>query len=257
MPILYSTIEALIASNLDAESSERYTADMDYIPAINYAIDYVTLAFNSIFSKKKLSEEVLKELTYVKVWQASLNSRIAFDPTIVGMDLWTITAIYPKCNTLSTTHYTPPTPSNESNFLQYESFIDGDYVAKRLTLEEWTERNRNVFSAGSPLVNCPELIEYGYINFANYTGGYILSNNPFEIGISPDVAGQEVAIAFLKMPTKLTTTITPTTSIEFPDVLLALITQVALRFISVKQNNKNSLLQVTSADVADIIKLLS
>ena len=256
MPILYSDIRKLIASALDAEDSQRYDDDSDYIPAVNYAIDYVTLAFNSIFSQKKLSEEVLKELTYVKVWQASLNSRIAFDPTIVGMDLWTIAAVYPKCRTLSTFHYIPPTPSNESNFLTYESFIDSDYVAKRLTLEEWTERNRNVFSAGSPLVNCPELIEYAWINFANYTGGYALANSPFEIGISPSVVGENVAIAFLKKPTKIAT-ITPTTSIEFPDVLTNLIFQTALSFIAIKQNQRTSVAQLSTMAVDTIIKLLS
>jgi hypothetical protein len=254
MPILYSTIKSLIESALDAEDSERYTDNEDIIPSINYAIDYVTLAFNSIFSQKKLSEEVLQELSYVKVWQASLLSRIAFDPTIVGMNLWTINAVYPKCQIIGKIPVLPAT--NESVYLPGTSFVDGKYVAKRLTLEEWTEKNSNVFSAGNANILAPDLIEYGYINFANYTGGYTLVHDPFEIGISPNVAGDAVAIAFLKMPTKIVT-VTPTTSVEFPDVMLPLLTQCSLRFISVKQNNKNSLLQVTSADVENLIKLLS
>ena len=104
MPIPYLTITSQLASALDAENSQRYTDNEDFIPAINYAIDYVTIAFNSIFSQKKLSEEVLKELTYVKVWQASLLSRVAFDSVKVGMDLWSILAIYPKCSTTTSFH---------------------------------------------------------------------------------------------------------------------------------------------------------
>ena len=255
MAILYSDIERLLKSALDSEDSERYTPNEDFIPAINYAIDYVTLAFNSIFSQKKLSEEVLKELTYVKVWMPSIYNRIAFDPTIVGMDLWTIVAVYPEAKTQAQ-KYIVPTQGQESYYLPAESFIDSDYVAKRITLEEWTERNRNVFSAGSPLVNCPELIQYAWVNFANYTGGYILQNNKFEIGISPTVINKRVAIAFLKAPTKITT-ITPTTSIEFPAVLTTLIYNTALQYISVKQNNKTSVAQLSTMAVSEIIKLLS
>lgn len=251
MPILYSTITQQLASALDSEDSQRYTDNEDFIPAINYAIDYVTLAFNSIFSQKKLSEEVLKELTYVKVWTASTLSRIAFDSTKVGMELWSILAVYPKCSTIGGGTVVP---TKESVYMPTLSFTDGNYVAKRLTLEEWTERNRNVFSAGSPLINCSELIEYGYINFANYTGGYTLSNNPFEIGISPSVSGQKVAIAFLKKPTKVSTT---ADSIEFPDVLLNLFVATSLKFLSIKQNNKNTLMQVSMMDTESIIKMLS
>jgi hypothetical protein len=254
MPILYSQITSLIGSALDAEDSQRYTDNEDYIPAINYAIDYVTLAFNSIFSQKKLSEEVLQELSYVKVWQASLLSRIAFDPAIVRMNLWTINAVYPKCQIIGKLPFLPAT--NESVYLPGTSFVDGKYVAKRLTLEEWTEKNSNVFSAGNANILAPDLIEYGYINFANYTGGYTLVHDPFEIGISPNVAGDAVAIAFLKMPTKIVT-VTPTTTIEFPDVLTNLIFQTALSFIAIKQNQKTSVAQLSTMAVQEIIKLLS
>jgi hypothetical protein len=141
-------------------------------------------------------------------------------------------------------------------YLPGTSFVDGKYVAKRLTLEEWTEKNSNVFSAGNANILAPDLIEYGYINFANYTGGYTLVHDPFEIGISPNVAGDAVAIAFLKMPTKIVT-VTPTTTIEFPDVLTNLIFQTALSFIAIKQNQKTSVAQLSTMAVQEIIKLLS
>jgi hypothetical protein len=253
MPIAYSTIEKLLISSLDAEGSQRYLPDTDFIPAINYAIDYVTLAFNSIFAEKKLSEEVLKELTFVKVWMASTHSRIAFDSTLVGMDLWSILAVYPKCKTTHPFIYTPPTVSQESNYLPLESYTDGDYSAKRLTLEEWTERNHNVFSAGYNS-NCPDLVQYGWVNFANYTGGYTLVNNKLEIEVAPNVSGERVAIAFLKKPNKIALI---TDSIEFPDTLLTVIVNCCLRFISVKQGGKVSLFEVSELEKKNLISLLS
>jgi len=254
MPIPYAQIRTLLAASLDAEGSQRYTDNEDYIPAINYAIDYVTLAFNSIFSQKKLSEEVLKELTYVKVWMPSLYNRIAFDSIKVGMDLWTIIAVYPKCRTVKPHYITPVLSTQESQFL-HESYYSGDYSAKRLTLEEWTDRNRNIFSAGSPLISCPDVIQYAWVNFADYTGGYSLANNPFEIEVSPSVVNERVAIAFLKKPIKV---IAVTDNIEFPDVLQNLIFTTALKYITFKQNNsKISLYETSSVDQKNIISLLT
>ena len=60
--IPYLTIRGQMASALDAENSDRYLDQQDYIPAVNYAIQMACLAFNEIFAQKKFSESVLKEL---------------------------------------------------------------------------------------------------------------------------------------------------------------------------------------------------
>lgn len=254
MPIAYSTIRTLLASSLDAEGSDRYLDQQDYIPAINYAIDYVTLVFNSIFSEKKLSEEVLKELTYVKIWNPSIYSRVAFDSTIVGMDLWTILAVYP--NPTFEIQGSVPSKTSESAYIPTASYLSSKYSAKRLTLEEWNEKDRNIFSAGSSDILCAELKQYGWVNFANYTGYYTLANNKFEIEIAPALTGDEVvAIAFLKKPTKITAI---TDNVEFPDVLTNLIYSTALNYITLKQNNaKVSLYETSALDKKNIISLLT
>jgi len=67
--IAYSVIRGQMASALDSENSDRYLDVEDYIPAVNYAIQMTCLAFNEIFAQKKYSESILKELTYVRVFQ--------------------------------------------------------------------------------------------------------------------------------------------------------------------------------------------
>ncbi len=253
MAIPYSVPRNLIMSALDAEDSERYTDNADIIPAMNYAQEYVVLAFNNIFAQKKLSEEVLKELTYVKIWRPSIYNRIAFDPTIVGMNLWTIIAVYPKC---TAKYIVLPVSTTESVYISDASYISSDYTAKRLTLEEWNERKRNVFVAGSDYQTCPDLIQYAWVNFANYTGGYILANNPFEIEISPSVVNELVAIAFLKKPPVITTI---AAVLPFPDTLTTLIVSKALDFISFKQSGgtQHPLFDVSALETKNIIGLLT
>ena len=254
MPIPYSIIRTQMASALDAENSDRYTDTEDYIPAVNYAIQMATLAFNELFAQKKFGESILKELTYVKIFQASLHSRVAFDSTLIGMDIWDVFALWIDPTVKQAVVAALPAATDESVYLPDESFLDSDHPAKRITLEEWSEGNHNVFAAGSSHVTCPELIQYAWMNFANYVGGYTLVNDEFEIGVKPLVSGSRVAIAFLKRPD---TIISTADDIEFPQNILTWIVDMGLRWISFKQAGKVPLYSLATADLAMITKQLS
>lgn len=259
MPILCQDIVTICNAELDSEGSERYIWDRDYKYALTAANNYLVSIFNEAFASNKLSEESLKELTFCRVWQLSNFSRFAFDSTDVGNSLWTILAIYPKityidAGVVKAQTATPLyTPTSESLYLDKLSFRDSNYSCKRLTAEEWAMRNRNMFMAGSELITCDDLKEYAYIDYANYTNGYSLVNDKFEIEISPKIGGELIAMRYLSIP------VAPTVigdSLQFPNSLLNLAVQLVLRFIGIKDGVLPAY-QVAQSEVAQLTKMLS
>jgi hypothetical protein len=250
--ILCQDIVAQCLSLLDAENSDRYRWDEDFLPAITSTNTHLVSIFNASFAANKLSPESLKEITYAKIWQTSYNSRFAFDSTQVGHSLWTILAIYPKITTIPTTP-TLAAPSVESIYRSDISFKDSNYSCKRITAEEWTLRNVNPFIAGSSLITCPDLIQYAYTDFTDYTGGYPLTHNKFEIEIAPSVANELICMRYLKSPT-IPTVIGD--SLDFPVSLTNLAVQLTMRFIGIKQGEIPTY-QATQFEINELTKQLS
>ena len=239
---------------LDAEGSQRYEWEEDFRPAINSAVDWIIDIINTTMSDKKFSEEIFRELTKVKIFQASRFSRFAFNEVALGERLWTVLNIYANPVVYPTTSV-PGTLADQSVYMPNISFTSSTDSCTRLTSEEWSQKEKNYFMEGSTfMADCPELRTYAYLNPANYSGGYSPSaNNEYEFEISPTVAGKFVAIRYVKTPTILTGALAPTTSIELPGSMTNIVVDKALNEISMKQNNNSTLYQVSTKEVRDLI----
>lgn len=216
---------------LDAEGSDRYLWDRDFQYAIAAAVDNTVSIMNAAYSQKKLSEEALRDLTYMRIFQASTYSRIATDATALGHYVWTIFAVHPK-PVLIPSAYSLPAATEESVYLSDASFRSSMYSAKRLTPEQWSLKDRNPLMPGSSLATCAALIDYAYINYTNYQGGYTLQNNGFEIEVAPAVPGEAVAIRYAAYPTPPTNA---TDDIQLPNELTNMVTNLTMKFIGIKQ----------------------
>lgn len=253
MPIPSQTIVDRCLAALDAEGSDRYLWARDFQPAISYANEWMISLFNAVFAAKKLSEEVLTENTRVRIWQASLYSRVAFDATIVGENYWTILGVFPKIVSIPTSPILAAA-ADESVYRSDISFRSSSKSAKRITIEQWNERGRNMFMPGSGLITYDELVDYAYLNFADYTGGYSLVNSNFEIEISPAIPGELVAIAYLKLPDAPVNIVD---DLEFPANLTDMIVNETLNFIAVKQGDAESLYNLSSNNINQLINLMT
>jgi hypothetical protein len=253
MPILVQRIVDQMKSQLDSEGSDRYLFDQDFKPAINFAIDLAVAAFNEAFAETKLSPEQLRELTKVKVWQASGYSRIAYKEADTGHPLWTIVAVYPdpKVNK-SAISGASGSDKSVSRFRGDVSFIESIQSAKRLNLEQWNENRDNPFMPGNSVL-FGGLKEYAYLDFADYSSStYTGNSGQAEITVRPDVSGKLVAIAYLKTPTKVNVI---GDSVEFPASLLNILVDMALNFVAVKQGEAQ-LIRVTDALINQLVSLM-
>lgn len=242
---------------LDAEGSDRYTFDRDFKPAINNALHWLVKVISSGLGANKFGEEVFRELTIIRVFQASAFNRIAFDPNDLGHDIWTVLAVYP----VPTVHPTGSTPTSlpnpqDSKYEADVSFLHSNHSAKRLTLEEWNKNRGNPHAPGNTVLDtdCKDVLEYAYLNFANYTSNNYSISVPREIEVRPDVKNDFVAVAYAKTPTEIDQI---TDSVEFPDTLLNLIVNRTLIFIAYKQGDQTNLFSVSSRDVQSLIGALS
>ncbi len=240
-----------INSALDAEGSDRYLFEQDLKPAINYSVEFLSAVVNKAFDEKKLSGENFRELIFVRIFQASQFSRIAFNQPNFTDKVWTVMRVNPLATVYPSTAPALLSNPEDSAFMDGLSYVDSEQSARRLTLEEWDENKKNVFEAGNNILT-GSLVSYAYLTDANY-GSTSYSTPGSEIEVRPSAAGQFVGVTYLKYPSPITQ---QTDSIEFPDTMINLIVQKALNFIAFKQGDQTNLYNVTTKDIADLVQLM-
>lgn len=246
------TVVDLMNFELDAEGSDRYLFDQDLKPAINLSINWLVSVFNKAFEQNKLPGENLRELIRTRIWVANNFSRVKYDPTIVGDELWSILSVAPEPVVYPV--QTPPVLTNDytSIYLPDVAFRSSIYSADKSTVEKWNENANNVFEDGNSILT-NALKSYSYLTEVDYstTTTYLQDR---EITIRPDISGQFVAITYLKVPSDINLI---TDDVEFPRTLTTLLTQKALYFISVKQGDNTTLHTVTDKDVNTLVNLVN
>jgi hypothetical protein len=240
-----------IASDLDSEGSDRYTFDRDFKFAINSSVEWLQAVFNQAYGNKKWPEENMRDLVRVAVFQASSYSRISTD--LLPDSIWSLLRlnVKPVLNNASPS-ITPTTNPSESFYRSDLSYISSDFDgAKKLTLEQWEENAKNIFEAGNTILE-NDFKQYAYLSYVDYQSSSYDSQGP-EVEIRPSVADEFVAITYLKYPTPITD---PSDNIEFPKVLINLVVDKALNFISRKQGDQTNLYSVTQQDISTLVQLM-
>ena len=286
MSIPVQTIIDRMKSALDAEGSDYYNFPRDFKPAINYAIEWSVSVLTPYIGEKKFSEELFRELTFARVWQTSQYSRININPAdLDNRDIWTILAVYPVPYVVveDASNLMPNLPGqyyleiqgslnqqtdnkpivtwawngaapllpHESTFRPELSHLRADKGCRRESLERYAINKDNPFSPGVTTYT-KDVQEYCYVNLINYVakyGGYTL-NVPREIEISPYIPNQLVTIFYIHTPAEV---LVETDVIEFPAIMLNILVQKALNYISIKQNNATNLYSVSGQELLQLI----
>jgi len=177
---------------------------------------------------------------------------VAYSSADTGHSLWSLLAVYPNIKTNKTTTGTLQVAPYLSPYRADLSYVSGYKDAKRLTLEQWNTSRLNIFVQGNDILT-GEMQEFAYLDMANYNSASYTAIAP-EIEIRPSVAKKLVALAYLKVPSEVTTV---NDIIPFPETMFDFITEQALRFISHKQGDGTSLWIVTNAEINQLAALFS
>lgn len=235
-----------LAFALDAEYSDHYRDNEDYIPAINSSIKWLTNVVNMAMGQNKLGEEFFREISYSGVFQTDDISRISL--TVFPSEVWTILAIYPLPITIK--NKSVPTPVIDD--LTY-SYFRRDLIhrtavndCKRLNIEEWARNKDNPFEAGyEGDALCGDLVRYAYLNPLNHWNSN-LGLHSQEIEIRPLLQNKLATVFWAKKPSEI---VTLADNIEFPNSVRQLLFDKALNYIAYKQGDQTNLYTVTNADI--------
>ena len=231
-----------LAFALDAEGSDHYRDDLDYIPAINGAIRWLTAVISSAYGQDKFSEEFFRDLTNAGVFLTNNNSRVSLN--VFPSEVWTVLAVYAKPDVeVDASLPVPVTPDpKQSYYLSNLIHVSSVDYCKRLNIEEWGITKSNPLESGYDGNQlCDDLKLYSYL----------LNSNLIEI--RPTIANGKATIFWVKKPSTITTI---TDDIEFPSSVFQLLFDKALNYISYKQGDQTNLYSVSSQDIQQLLTLL-
>lgn len=248
MPITAQQLTDKLASALDAEGNDFYRFDRDYMFAINYGVGWLTNAINRKLGSNKFSEEALRELTKVYVYQTNTFSRVNIPDTI-----WSVVAVYPKPNVYPSSATLIATIDNAESKLRDDlSYVSSLYAATRLTAEEWNLNQGNPFAPGFDKEPRASVISYAYRGLVDYSSsGYVLVN-PREIEVRPATASDFIALEMIKNPTPVALI---TDTLQFPVSMTELITNLALVYIARKQGDETNIYGIAEKDLLTEIQM--
>jgi hypothetical protein len=240
-----------MAFALDAEGSDYYRDDLDYIPAINAAIQWLTSVVNLTLGGDKLGEEFFRDIAFSGIFQTNNYSRISL--TTFPTEPWTILAIFPLPTTGDTGIPAPVIPNNESGYRPDKIYINSVEDCKRLTIEEWSRNKDNPFEAGyQGNAIASTLIRYCYLSPYNHTNNNtgLISQH---VEIRPAIPNKLAAIFWVKKPSLISTI---NDNIEFPASTFQLLFNKALQYIAYKQGDSSTIMTATEHDLQLLLQVV-
>jgi len=255
-----------VAALLDAEGSEHYTFEQDYKPNINGVQDELMAVISQLLGARKFTEEGLRELNKVAVFQTNTYGEIDIDECLTQVGgtgqlpgpahkLWTIVGVYPEFESFGSTDIiTIGIPPPRSLMRGGVRFIRPLKDAKRYTQEQHAIIRRNVFLQGNQtLVN--ELKSYGYF-IGSEKRWTALPSVGRTITIFPHTTNERtlVAVAYLKVPEQIDAI---TDNLEWPDSMRDLIIQMVFRRMAFKQGDGTNAYGLGSAEMGMLTRALS
>lgn len=270
------------SQQVDAEASQRYLPDQDWLPAINAAYRRAMAACTFALANRKGSEEQLSELKVDLLFRTNGvgaidigGARSALNPAQVnGFKPWSVLAVYAEPERYSLLPQAPlpawPIPPNGS--LTY--YWDGGssrpaasrFPVHRHTAEELAVLATNIAMSGNEVLALSSSGQPGKMrSYAYAIAGDQHSINESIPGEAPGMSLllRPVAlsrnawfwVSYLKAPGALTTmTGTNTGTILFPPSFLQPITEWTLQYLSIKQGDGTNLYGATEKDAAQLFQ---
>ena len=223
-----STVESRILKALDANTDDpngRYEWASGIRDAVNYAIDFTMLVFDSAIAAKKISELTLIDLMK-KTGLASASSII----DLSSVNLWSVLSFHPVGST----------------GLGANKILLGLRTTFRLTTEETSNTSRNCFVPGNSY-QTGEMLDYAH--------SYIDNSR---VKIYPELTdGTVVGVVYLKNPDYMDQpTAVLESSIEFPQSVTNLIVEKALEFIGKKEAGEQLTYTISEKEVSKLLSVL-
>jgi hypothetical protein len=252
MPFTAEELRNQIAFALDAEGSDHYRDEQDYIPAINASMNWLVTVINSAIGKDKIGEEFFRDISYSGVFKTDDCSRVSLN--VFPEELWSVLAIYVKPEVKDLGTQAPDTSDKTNSYFMENLLHKSSYLScKRLSVEEWATARSNPFEDGYDGDQlCDALKSYAYLNPFNYqnTNSGLTAK---ELEIRPSIPNEDVTIFWVKKPSEI---VNITDVVEFPNSVFQLLFDKALSYIAYKQGDQTNLHGVSEQDISLLLSVI-
>ncbi len=258
--ITYNDMIATMAPNIDAEWSERYLPEQDYIPNINSAISKAMTAIGWAMANRDGSEEALRDSTFTRIFQTNSQGGVAIsDPTLVaalGHGIWNVLAVYAEPLTVEPPTL-PPIPANVSKWRDDLSWSGSGSRVERITLEEVPMIRNNRFMLGNEVLAAnTKRRSYSYYIVGNAsTSGYASGGGEVRVLPQSITGAQLVAISYIAEPLELNVNNYLTAQIPLPQSFRRTLADWALGYMAIKQGDGTVLKTTVEQDAAQLFQM--
>jgi hypothetical protein len=252
------TVDELILASrqngLDAEDSDFYDDERNFIPAINSAIKWIMSVGEAAMGQKRLREEAFGELTKAHVYQTSKYSRIQL------LNCWGVLSVYALPTTIKLSDGTSGAiiSNTNSNFTSIERddlmHISSVYSCKRLTLEEWSDNIGNPYSPSNTVITSGDYLDYGYLSPFDY--GYENQGEAMlnYIEVRPVLNEKLCTVFQIDNHPEI---ITVDDIVYFPSKIQNLLVQKITKYVATAESDAVDIYTATSQDIIELVTALS
>jgi len=222
---------------LEAEGTQRFTDDIDFLPAINSALRSANAYVGAIFAENKGGEEMFRDITVTRVFQTNSLGGVILSEAQLGHKVWSINAVYAEPRFLPAAAAPVPWPPAGS-FLRNDVTMaaPGRFHVKRITLEQVAQTEDNPFMDGSERLAATPNRSYAYYWVGNRTSTAFTPGD-VELVLVPSsiTATKLIAISYLRGVDPITAL---TQSIPYPSSMFQILRNLALNELSIKMGSQ-------------------
>lgn len=260
MAITYNDMVATMASNLDAEWTERYLPEQDYIPNINSAVSKAMTAIGWAMANRKGSEEALRDSTFTRIFQTNSQGGVAIsDPVLVaglGHGIWNVLAVYAEPFTVEAPSL-PPLPANVSKWRDDLSWSGSGKRVERVTLEEVPMIRDNSFMQGNEVLAAnAKRRSYSYYIVGNAsTSSYGSGTGELRVLPQSITSAKLIGISYIAEPIELNITNYLTAVLPLPQSFKRTLADWALGYMGIKIGDGSIMQQTIEQDAARLFQM--
>lgn len=249
--ILASDLKAAMVPLIEAEGTQRFLDQQDFIPAINSSLRSANALVGAVFAENKGGEEMFRDITITRVFQANAFGGITMTQAELGHEVWSIAAIYAEPT------FSPAVPAVvalDQDKSQWRQDVvmrtPGKYHVRRITLEQASQTEVNPYMQGNEVLAATPNRSFAYYWIGRRTGGGFDPGDAELVVVPVSVTGGKlIGVSYLKGVDPITSL---TEEIPYPSSLFQILRDLAINSLAIKMGAR-PMFDVSLAAVRQLI----
>jgi hypothetical protein len=248
--ISYAELSSAISQATQDSFSDRYRPSQR-IASINAAVERATSALGWAMANNKGSEEALRELTNLRIFQTNSQGGINLNDPTLGHTIWNVLGVYARPE-LVTAGTISSVPNNVSLYRPDLAFSGTGSPVERITLEEVpVVRNSIVRNGNEVFAGNPKRVTFAYYIIGNASSsGYVSGSSELRVLPNSQTGRTFIAMSYIQQPTRM---VDENSVVEFPQFMLRTLAEWTLSYLVIPQGDGTTMYSTAEKDAAQLL----